>query len=164
MDESEVFLDAEDDLEQRSDLDDSHGSLEPDDDFEDAEESEPEEIREALDAEESKPEEIREALDVSKAAPSFAGGWQRSNLRTVQTSFEGCQSTKAVPRAQSSIAAQTGREYIPGVGANRRQGENIYREWEPIADKERVYTGSGSQSKTGREYIPGMGANRRQGE
>eukprot|EP00959_Pyramimonas_sp_CCMP1952_P066508 1388463-Pyramimonas_sp.AAC.1 len=40
----------------------------------------------------------------------------------------------------------------------------IYREWEPITDRERVYTGSGNQSQTGREYIPGVEANHRQGE
>eukprot|EP00959_Pyramimonas_sp_CCMP1952_P285424 5967831-Pyramimonas_sp.AAC.1 len=38
-------------------------------------------------------------------------------------------------------------EDIPGVGANHRQRESIYREWEPITGRERVFTGSGSQSQ-----------------
>eukprot|EP00959_Pyramimonas_sp_CCMP1952_P273069 5707803-Pyramimonas_sp.AAC.1 len=67
-------------------------------------------------------------------------------------------------RAINGSKSQTGRGYIPGAGANHRHGERIYREREPITDRERVYTGSWSQSQTGREDIPGAGANHRQGE
>eukprot|EP00959_Pyramimonas_sp_CCMP1952_P294429 6158332-Pyramimonas_sp.AAC.1 len=36
------------------------------------------------------------------------------------------------------------------MGANHRQGEGIYRERDPITDRERGYTRSGNQSQAGR--------------
>eukprot|EP00959_Pyramimonas_sp_CCMP1952_P465153 9487794-Pyramimonas_sp.AAC.2 len=66
-----------------------------------------------------------------------------------------------------SCPARTCRATSP-KGANHRQGESIYREWEPITGRGRVYTGSvsqidtphRSQSQAWRGYIPGVGANR----
>eukprot|EP00959_Pyramimonas_sp_CCMP1952_P089541 1873193-Pyramimonas_sp.AAC.1 len=66
--------------------------------------------------------------------------------------------------SQSQAQSQARSEYIPGAGANHRQGASIYQERVPIAGRESVHTGTGSQSQVGRGYIPGAGANRRQGE
>ena len=64
----------------------------------------------------------------------------------------------------SGNQSQEGRGYIPGVGTNRRRGESIYLEWEPIAGRERVSTWSANQSQEEREYIPGVGTNDRKEE
>ncbi len=59
---------------------------------------------------------------------------------------------------------QVGRGYITGVGTNRRRGESIYLEWEPITGGERVSTWSENQSQEGREYVTAVRTNRRRGE
>eukprot|EP00976_Prorocentrum_cordatum_P112390 1195523-Prorocentrum_minimum.AAC.3 len=66
--------------------------------------------------------------------------------------------------AASRHQSQKGRENIPATGTNRRRGERIYPQREPIAKGEREYTRSGHQSQKGRENIPAAGTNHRRGE
>eukprot|EP00959_Pyramimonas_sp_CCMP1952_P120454 2518837-Pyramimonas_sp.AAC.1 len=66
-----------------------------------------------------------------------------------------CPLTDEVRFAGAGGAAQAGPRRGPDLEGPPpgHRPRLIYREWEPITDRERVYTGSGSQSQAGREYI-----------
>eukprot|EP00959_Pyramimonas_sp_CCMP1952_P289420 6053535-Pyramimonas_sp.AAC.1 len=70
-----------------------------------------------------------------RVEPHHDRGEQARGLRRLQR--------PAGTTAGSGSQSQMGREYPTGVGANHRPGESIYRESEPITDRERVQTGSG---------------------